>query len=257
MRVRRLLLMTLLLLALPATASAATETISGAGITATLSWHGRIPLVHGLRLRITSGGAVQYDRPIADSECGPLCAPADPTASMSIRDLAGDGRDELVVDLYSGGAHCCFIDQIFTPSGYGGWTMSRYDFENSGATLKDLDHDGRIEFVTADNRFAYEFADFVASGLPVQVLDWSGGRFIDVTRRYPGLIRRDARLWWGAYLQDHYPDRVGLIAAWVADEYHLGRSAQARSTLAREVARHHIGPRFVRSLLTFLRRHGY
>ncbi len=135
--------------------------------------------------------------------------------------------------------------------------LTQHDFLNSAAALRDLDHNGRTEFVTSDNAFAYEFTDFAESGMPLQILNFSGLAFDNVTRRYPKLIRNDARLWWRAYLSDNDSGRVGLVAAWAGDEYNLGRGHAAAATLAKQASEHHISARFVKRLRAFLKRHGY
>lgn len=247
---------------LPAVAGAAkttTQTASGGDVTATLTFNGRDPQVSKMRLSITQSGTVVYDQPVTAPDCSTMCGPGAASGkSVQVLDLDGNGEMEVVLELFSQGAHCCFIDQVFAPSAaLGSYVVTQRDFQNSGAALKDLNHDGQTEFVSADNAFAYAFTDFAESGLPIQIFKFSSLSFVNVTRRYPALIRRDARVWWHAYLSDHDSGRVGLIAAWVADEYNLGRAAGARRTLAKQVAEQHISAHFVRRLKAFLRRSGY
>lgn len=244
------------------TASAAgttTQTASAGNVTATLSWLGQPPQVTDMRLSIAQSGTVVYNQPVTGLVCGNLCGPgAIGGDSVGVRDLDANGQLEVVLELYSEGAHCCFIDQVFSPSAaLGGYVLTQHDFVNSGAALRDLNHNGQSEFVTRDNAFAYEFTDFAESGMPLQILTFSGLAFDNVTRQYPALIRSDARLWWRAYLSDNDSGRVGLIAAWAADEYNLGRGHAAAATLAKQVAEHQISARFVKRLHVFLKRHGY
>jgi hypothetical protein len=250
-----------LCLLVPAAASAHSQTASAGNVTATLTWQGQDPLVRHLRLSISESGTVVYDHPVTSTACGSHCGP-DGTGSagnpVQLLDLAGNGQLDVVVQLYSQGAHCCFVDQVFSPSpAPGGYAMTEYNFENSGALMRDLNHDGRTEFVSANNAFAYEFTDFAESGMPIQIFSFSGLRFVDVTRSYPSLIRRDASQWWRAYKRDMDSGRVGLIAAWAADEYNLGDGRSASTTLAAQVSAHRISARFVRRLRSFLRRTGY
>src|SRR5436190_4683039 len=75
------------------------------------------------------------------------------------RDLDGDGEPEVVVDLYTGGAHCCFYSRIYRyaqPS----YVALRHDWGDLGYRLRDLDHDGVPELVSADDRFAYAFTAY-------------------------------------------------------------------------------------------------
>jgi hypothetical protein len=243
----------------PAVASAKTQIASAGNVRAALSWRGQSQQVKDMHLTISQAGKVVYDQPVTAADCMGRCGPGAPTGkSVRVLDLDGNGGLEVVVDLYSQGAHCCFIDQVFSPSAaLGTWVVTQRDFQNSGAALKDLNRNGQTEFVSADNAFAYAFTDFAQSGLPIQIFRFSMLSFVNVTRRYPALIRKDAHLWWGAYLSDHDSGRVGLIAAWTADEYNLGRRASADKTLAKQVSEHRISARFVKQLNAFLKRNGY
>jgi hypothetical protein len=261
--VRKLLSITAaaLFLLAPAVASAQTQTATTGNVTATLTWQGQAPLVKDLRLEISQAGTVAYNQPVTSNACGNYCGPASASAagkSVQVLDLSGNGQLDVVLGLESQGAHCCFVDQVFSPSAaLGGYVMTQRNFENSGAALRDLNHDGRTEFVSANNAFAYEFTDFAESGMPIQIFKFTGLKFVDVTRSYPSLIRKNAAVWWRAYRSDPDSGRVGLIAAWAADEYNLGRGRSASATLAAQVSEHRISARFVTRLRSFLKRTGY
>ena len=92
----------------------------------------------------------------------------------------------MVLDLYSGGAHCCTVVQIFSfEPGTMTYVQTERVFGDPDARIVDLSHDGRFEFLTADDSFAYRFTDYAASGLPIEILTFAGGHFTDVTRAYP------------------------------------------------------------------------
>ncbi len=243
----------------PAVASAKTQTASAGGVTATLTYKGQDPQVTDMRLSIAQAGKVLYDNPVTATECASLCGPGAFTGkSIHVLDLDANGELEVLLQLYSQGAHCCFIDEVFSPSAaLGSYAMTQFDFQNSGAELKDLNHNGQTEFVSADNAFAYAFTNFAESGMPIEIFKFSGLEFVNVTRAYPSLIRNDANVWWHAYRKDPDSGRVGLIAAWAADEYNLGRGAVASKTLAEQVSEHRISAGFVERLKAFLKRYGY
>jgi hypothetical protein len=255
-------------------ALATTQTASAGAVTATFTFGGKYPNYTGLHLRIAQSGSVVYDQAVRSKTCGTFCAPGDTgseASSVRIIDLAHTGQPNVVLDLYSGGAHCCSIEQVFTlDPGTMTYAMAEHNFGDPGARIEDLGHDGQFEFVTADDAFAYEFTDFAASGLPLQILTFSGGRFHDVTGDYPALIRKDAAMWLKTFkgmARQHYVDSVGVIAAWAADEYRLGRSAAANRYLSQQARAGHLKSalgaserqeqRFVAALKRFLRRHGY
>jgi subtilisin-like proprotein convertase family protein len=148
---------------------------------------------------------------------------------LTVRDLDGDGEPEVLVDLYTGGAHCCFYTVImrFTGRTYRGTVAFWGD---PGYGLQDLDHDGRPELVSADDRFAYRFTYYAASALPVQISHYDHGVMIDVTSSYPAVVRSDAATLWSEYVKartDKGADVRGVLAAWLADEYRLGLGDEA------------------------------
>jgi hypothetical protein len=255
-------------------ALATTQTASEGAVTATFTFMGHFPNFSGLRLQITKSGAILYDQPVHSKACGKFCAPGATerkASSVHIIDLDDTGQPNVVLDLFTGGAHCCSVEQVFTfDPGTMTYAMTERNFGDPGDRIEDLNHDGHFEFVTADDRFAYAFTDFAASGLPLQILTFSGSRFQDVTDRYPALIRKDAGTWLKAFnrmAHQHYQDSVGVIAAWAADEYRLGRSAAANRYLSEQATAGHLksalspnepqGQRFVGALKRFLRRNGY
>jgi hypothetical protein len=274
---RRILIAALVLAAsalLAPAALATTQTASGGAVTATFTFTGKFPTYSGLHLTIAQSGSVLYDQPVTSKACGSICAPGAfgaKASSVHVIDLDHTGQPNVVLDLYTGGAHCCSVEQVFTfDPGTNTYAMVERNFGDPGTRIEDLNHDGIFEFVTADDAFAYAFTDFAASGLPLQILDFSGTRFQDVTNSYPALIRKDAATWLKAFkgeARQHYPDSVGVIAAWAADEYRLGKSAAANRFLHQQAKAGHLksalgrsvpqGQRFVAALLRFLRRHGY
>jgi len=263
----------LCLLAAPA-ALATTQTAHGGNVSATFTFQGKVPKFHGLHLTISRGGATVYDQPVVAKFCGKLCWPGPVVGGRSavrVVDLEGTGEPDVVLDLYSGGAHCCTVVQIFSfDPGTATYVKTERVFGDPDAKIVDLGHNGHFEFLTADDSFAYAFTDFAASGLPLQVLNFSGGRFHDVTKAYPALVRKDAALWLKTFKgmsRQHFQDSVGVIAAWAADEYRLGKSAAANRYLSAQAKAGHLnsplgrsvpqGQRFVAALKKFLRRHGY
>ena len=263
----------LFLVAAPA-ALATTQTGQSGNVTATFTFSGKYPNFTGLHLSIAQGGTVFYNQPVVSKPCGKFCAPGSTSgnaSSVQVLDLEDNGQPDVVLDLYSGGAHCCSIEQVFSfDPGTMTYGMTQHDFGDPGEQIVDLGHNGRFEFLTADDSFAYEFTDFAASGLPIQILTFSGGRFLNVTRQYPGLITKDATRWMKAFnsmAKQHYSDSVGLAAAWAADQELLGHVKVVNRFLARQLKAGHLnsalspvepgGAKFVAKLRKFLRTHGY
>lgn len=260
-------------LAFAPAALAKAETASAGNVTATFTFSGSAPNYKHERLTISRAGTVVYNQPVISTLCLGACAPGSEGSSKTsvhVLDLEPGGQPNVVLDLFSGGAHCCSIEQIFSfDPGTMTYVKTQRNFGDPGDRILDLKHNGSLEFLTADDSFAYAFTDFAASGLPIQILTFSGGQFTNVTRSYPGLVAKDAAKWLSAFKSmssQHYQDSVGVIAAWAADEDLLGHTARVNSYLAKQAKAGHLnsalnpaegGTKFVAKVKRFLRSHGY
>jgi hypothetical protein len=218
-------------------------------------------------LTIRRGGVVRFAASLRRRPCS-FCElqPANyfsHVPSVSIRDLDGDGEPEVVLDLYWGGAHCCWFTKVFRylPRART-YRALTHVWGNVRYRLKDLDGDSHDEFLTADDRFAYAFASFADSTFPVRILGYRDGRFAFVTTAYPAEIGRDATAQWRLAMAKRRLDNQGILAAWAADECLLGHASTAFATLdhLRRTGRlrgEQAPAAYVRHLRRFLRRTGY
>ena len=256
---RRLILLAALLTALlaPACALAAKATGSAGGISATLSYKGGPGITtHDERLTISRDGKVVYDQALPATGCFKVCSPEGKNP-VKVADLYGDGSEDVVLTLFSGGADCCTLDDVFVhSSAVSSYVLDQHNFGEAGALLKDIGPHGIPEFVSADPAFYCQFTSCAASGLPLQIFRFVGERFVNVTTQHPTLITADAAKWLKAYRQN-LKNGDGLIAAWAADEYNLGRQAAAGAELRQQVAARHLTKTFVASLERFLIKHHY
>jgi hypothetical protein len=255
------------LLALAPTALATTQTAHSGTVSATFSFSGTAPHFSHLHLVISRSGTVVYSKAVTASQCGTVCWPGSTGAthpSVQVTDIEGNGQPDVLLSLYTGGANCCFDYQVFS---YDAATMTyskvERNFGDYGAKIEDLGHNGIDEFVGANYAFKYQFTDGAASGEPLQIFSFSGGKFHDVTASYRKLIAKDAAKWSKAF-KSNLPDGVGLIAAWAADEDLLGHSSQVSSYLQKEAKAGNLrspvdagGQKFIKHLMKFLRRLGY
>jgi hypothetical protein len=252
-----------------------TQTVSGGAVTATYTYtqksdkYGFLTFSHQT-LQISRGGQVLYSKPVTAPECDSGCAPLDnlggpgQSNSVHVLDLDASGEPEVLVDLYTGGAHCCAIAEVFAYSAAtNAYALTSKDFGDPAWEIQNIGPGGQPLFVSADDYFAYAFTDYADSGLPIQIWSFGSGRFQDVTRSYPTLIAKDAAMWWKAF-RHNYANGEGLIAAWAADEELLGKNAVVQSALKRQARLGHLrggfsshGKKFVRDLNKFLRRRGY
>lgn len=237
----------------------ASITTSGSGL------HRRI------KLKIVVNGATEYNQFVKSSACPPGCDPIGiGTTSTPLRALAlqANGLPDVVLGLYTGGAHCCFVDQVYSlDPGKRSFVKTEHDFADAGARIADLNGDRSYEFLSADARLSNAgFTDYAHSPAPIQIFTFSNHRFRDITRTYPARIKKDAARWLTAF-RHNFRNGRGMIAAWAADEYLLGHSALVRSQLAGALKAGHLGvpkgfggpspQKFVGQLQKLLGRLGY
>lgn len=222
-----------------------------------------------LHLTVLDGSRLVLDAPVTTSLQGggqlqPSTLGFTKGSSVLFRDLNADGSKELLLSLYTGGAHCCSIEQVFDFAASGP-RKTEIDFYDSDATLKSLA--GHMVFESHDDSFAYQFTDYADSGEPVELWAYDAGRFTDVTREHHQAVSQDATFWWKAYRSQlkSRGDVRGLLAAWAADEALLGHAAKAKQTLLQLAFSGALdkgygapkGSTYVRLLWRFLAKHGY
>ena len=263
---RVILIATLLLsLAIPATSLAHKIGTETAGIYATLSYTGSGITISDERLTITeSGGKTLYNGPVSSSGCFKACSPTGPRTVRIGWLTPGTSDEDVVLSMFTGGADCCSIVKVYTPSAALG---GRYilaasrNFGEDGMQLDGVGKAGTLAFVSADPAFYCRFSACYESGLPLQILEFSGERFINVTKQYPKLIAADGSKWLKLYYKNLYQKTPaqgqGAIAAWAGDEDNLGDAATVRTVLQLQTADGHLKQSFVAQLEHFLATHHY
>jgi hypothetical protein len=236
----------------------------GAGaVSATLAWDKADSGIANPRLSVVRDG-VRYDLTIADI-CleGCIVVPDDGiedpsgTSAIKVADLDGDGEPEVLVDIFSGGAHCCVTVRLLTFNGTG-YTSTDISYGDVGYALKDLDGDGRPELVGYDPIFSGAFTAFAGSAFPPWVQAVIGGKLVDVTRKYPKLIRTDAAARLKELRKAKRDDDIrGVLAAFVADEYLLGHGSTGRAEVDRSRRKGLVSQGFKALLLKRLKAWGY
>jgi hypothetical protein len=201
---------------------------------------------------------------------GPSSNDTNETA-LCLADFPGQSMPTVLLGLDLGGAHCCTVVRAYQLIPGGVASPVDDDLGNPGASLQTAG--GSAIIVTADNAFAYTFDSFAGSGMPVMVLGFSGGRFVNLTTQHLDRVQTDAAYYWGLVNQPSTATGdlvgLGLLAPWVADECLLGQETHAWATVAAFEAQGRLGPTanpagawptgadYVSALRTFLRQHGY
>jgi hypothetical protein len=254
-------------------ASARTVSVSVGGTSATLTYEtssaSQGEPYSKPQLTIARRGRSAFDAPVDAILCGRSCWPAVGIAGnpvLRIADLEHNGSPEVILNLYSGGAHCCSITQVYRyDAGRDRYSIVQRNFADPGSLLRTLG--GGYVFFSADDRFAYAFTAFAFSGLPLAIWSFATGRFVDVTAHFPVLVAADAARQYRAYLANrHQRLGLGFIAAWAADEDLLGRGALVARTLAAQNRAGYLrsadgfakqGAAFITQLQRFLVKSGY
>lgn len=91
-------------------------------------------------------------------------------------DINADGVPDIIVEYYSGGAHCCYEYTIYS-LGDKLKAYARLYGGDSPMEFKDIDDDGNYEVVGKDWTFAYWHECFAASPAPQIILRYEKGRF--------------------------------------------------------------------------------
>ena len=251
---------------------AGSVTASGGAVQATLSWQAGDFGVKEPRLTIVRAGAPLFEgSPLVDAEVcsvGCIFAPSKDYTPLHVADLGGDVEPEVVVDSYTGGAHCCIVSDVlyFTGAAY---ARAEHNWGSYGYALKDLNGDGHPELDGYDAAFEDAFTSHAASFEPPLVLAYdptAAGALRDVTRAFPAAIRKNVKeaLHIVAVTRRQHAETLGGVATYVADLYLQGRGREVRPYLARARKRGDLrtafgkAPRsFERKLLAFLHKQGY
>jgi len=186
-----------------------------------------IPQARNVRLKIQRSGKSIFNQLLKNSEFDRPLAFFTGSGGLTVQDLNGDNNPEVITDIFTGGAHCCTYSLIYQYNPQQKqYVESRANWGNLGYRLRDLDGDGKTEFYSADDRFAYAFTSYAASAFPVMILRFENGSMVDVTRQYPKQIYGDAYRLWKTYRERSTSagDATrGVLAAYLADKYLLGQ----------------------------------
>lgn len=165
-----------------------------------------------------------------------------------LTDVSGDGVPDGIVDIYTGGAHCCQASAIALSTGPSSWAKPFNQQWGGFYSLKDLGGNGVSEFIASDMRFDYAFTSHAGSAMPIVIKAVQGGKLVDVTTQYPAELQSDTQQWRDA-LADAVKEpptdedwanrqvRRALLAALLADLLRLNLIDEAKATVAASIAR--------------------
>ncbi len=138
----------------------------------------------GACLQVTSDGKVVYNHSVDSFETYTLGQAADAQEQIPAiangTDVTGRGQPDMIVSLYTGGAHCCWIHYVFELEPEFKLLATLDDSDDGGARFERF-KDGHYYYLTADWTFGYWPTCFACSPAALVTLrfvnDKKGGGF--------------------------------------------------------------------------------
>jgi hypothetical protein len=140
--------------------------------------------------RSTSAESIGFDNIATISRAGQGMARVDMVAELGQEtgnDLTGEGHPDVVIRVFTGGAHCCFSTTVYD-LGPKLTKVLETPLSNCDGIFEDLDDDGIAEYVTCDDLFAYAFCSYAGSPATQVILQYDPGRgYVPVSPRFAHL----------------------------------------------------------------------
>ena len=149
------------------------------------------------------------------------------TTARVVRLDAKTPLPQVVMTVYTGGAHCCTVTKIATPVSAETWQIvdGQWLDGDQGYVFVDIDRDGASELVSNDQNFLYGFACYACSYPPTRIARLDGTQIIDVTGepKYRGFLRKEVAAMETYARKDRAQwHENGFLAGWVAAKSLIG-----------------------------------
>lgn len=133
-------------------------------------------------LRITKKGVL-----INQDSC------TDRITSIEAYDLKGEDKKQILIDYYTGGAHCCTYTHFGEIRNNNLIIFDTIFWGNAGYEVKDLDGDGTKEIFGSSDVFAYGFTNYAESRFPVVIYKFEKGKLKFVNSEFPEIVEKDIK----------------------------------------------------------------
>lgn len=108
--------------------------------------------------------------------------------TMNTIDFNNTGKKNLLLSMYTGGAHCCvylFLGVMDKGKFYISDTLY---LGNSWFEVCDIDNDRMLEINTSTDMLAYAFTNYAETRFPPRVYKIKSNKFKNVTKNYPDVV---------------------------------------------------------------------
>jgi hypothetical protein len=107
--------------------------------------------------------------------------------TLTGQDVTGEGHPDVIVETFTGGAHCCFSTHVYDLGPELTLVLETPE-SNCGGSFENLDDDPAYEFITCDDLFAYIYCSYAASPAVQVILDYEPGRgYVPASPRFADL----------------------------------------------------------------------
>lgn len=155
--------------------------------------------------------------------------------TLMLGSIAKGGPTVAFYQSYSGGMHCCQELRVVVPAPDGPKVVELGSYDGSPiAWPKDIDGDGNLDFVVADDRFLYAFESYAGSVAPPLVLNVIDGKKVDISGepRFRPVFEKAAGTYRAACIKEAYPN--GACAAYAAAAARIGQLDAAWAVILKE-----------------------
>ena len=155
--------------------------------------------------------------------------------------VPGSEIPQVLLQGYTGGAHCCTHTVALVGGRDGAWKafgLGGLDGDVGYAYL-DPARDGSTLLVSAVGEFNYRFASYAGSYDTDRIQAFTDGKLVDVTResRFLPFLRSELRRMEASWRANQGGERNGYLAAWVAQKLLVGEFDDAWRTMLRSLYR--------------------
>lgn len=104
-------------------------------------------------------------------------------------DFNGDGKKNIFIESYTGGAHCCVMVYLGIMDNGKFNIPDTLFLGNAWYNIEDIEKDGKLEINTSSDMFAYAFTNYSETRFPPRVYRINNNKFRDVTKNYPDIVK--------------------------------------------------------------------